>query len=114
MKTSAYVQQLKVPTFLTFLLLLSAAVRASATDWSEWRGPARDGVSHEKGLPEKWSPIEAFVLVKCINDEGNASWVYRTTSDPNREELLGVLVVHTELLRREIVSEWEDEEPEDE
>jgi outer membrane protein assembly factor BamB len=38
------------------LLLLSAAVRASATDWSEWRGPARDGVSHEKGLPEKWSP----------------------------------------------------------
>jgi hypothetical protein len=65
-------------------------------------------------LPDKWSPIEAFVLVKCINDEGNASWVYRTTSDPNREELLGVLVVHTELLRREIVSEWEDEDDEDE
>lgn len=56
MKTSAYVQQLKVSTFLMLLLLLSAAVRASAADWSEWRGPARDGVSHEKGLPAKWSP----------------------------------------------------------
>ncbi|HYH84460.1 MAG TPA: PQQ-binding-like beta-propeller repeat protein [Pyrinomonadaceae bacterium] len=56
MKTSAYVQPLKVPTFLTLLLLLSAVVRAGAADWSEWRGPARDGVSHEKGLPEKWSP----------------------------------------------------------
>ena len=27
-----------------------------ASDWTEWRGPARDGVSAEKNLPEKWSP----------------------------------------------------------
>jgi outer membrane protein assembly factor BamB len=27
-----------------------------AADWPEWRGPARDGLSAEKGLPEKWSP----------------------------------------------------------
>ena len=27
-----------------------------ASDWAEWRGPARDGVSLEKNLPEKWSP----------------------------------------------------------
>jgi outer membrane protein assembly factor BamB len=27
-----------------------------ASDWAEWRGPARDGVSTEKNLPEKWSP----------------------------------------------------------
>ena len=26
-----------------------------ASDWSEWRGPARDGISPEKGLPAKWS-----------------------------------------------------------
>ena len=59
MKTSAYVRQLKAqtfPTFLTLLLLLSFVVSASAADWSEWRGPARDGISPEKGLPEKWSP----------------------------------------------------------
>src|SRR5919199_1785946 len=28
----------------------------AASDWAEWRGPARDGVSTEKNLPEKWSP----------------------------------------------------------
>jgi len=25
-------------------------------DWTEWRGPARDGISPEKGLPTAWSP----------------------------------------------------------
>ncbi|HKG13160.1 MAG TPA: PQQ-binding-like beta-propeller repeat protein [Pyrinomonadaceae bacterium] len=57
MKTTAYVQRLKAATFLTLLLLLlSSAARTPAADWSEWRGPARDGVSAERGLPEKWSP----------------------------------------------------------
>jgi outer membrane protein assembly factor BamB len=35
------------------LLLL---VPATASDWAEWRGPARDGISSEKNLPVKWSP----------------------------------------------------------
>ena len=26
-----------------------------ASDWAEWRGPARDGISLEKDLPAKWS-----------------------------------------------------------
>lgn len=38
--------------FLSFLLVAPAL----ASDWPEWRGPARDGISHEKGLPLKWSP----------------------------------------------------------
>ncbi|HET9478459.1 MAG TPA: PQQ-binding-like beta-propeller repeat protein [Pyrinomonadaceae bacterium] len=29
---------------------------AMANDWAEWRGPARDGISTEKNLPDKWSP----------------------------------------------------------
>ncbi|MFN0121065.1 MAG: PQQ-binding-like beta-propeller repeat protein, partial [Blastocatellia bacterium] len=28
---------------------------ATGSDWNEWRGPARDGISLEKGLPETWS-----------------------------------------------------------
>ncbi len=28
----------------------------NGSDWPDWRGPARDGVSLEKGFPEKWSP----------------------------------------------------------
>ncbi|HYP52418.1 MAG TPA: PQQ-binding-like beta-propeller repeat protein, partial [Pyrinomonadaceae bacterium] len=51
---NAHVTRLRV---LVLLSLLSAgAATARAADWAEWRGPARDGVSHEKGLPAKWSP----------------------------------------------------------
>jgi outer membrane protein assembly factor BamB len=33
-----------------------AALPARAADWPEWRGPSRDGVSAETGLPTRWSP----------------------------------------------------------
>jgi len=44
-------------TFISIYLNLCLAFSALiASDWAEWRGPARDGVSTEKNLPEKWSP----------------------------------------------------------
>ena len=39
-----------------FLNLCLALTIISASDWAEWRGPARDGISTEKNLPVKWSP----------------------------------------------------------
>jgi outer membrane protein assembly factor BamB len=36
-------------------LLLCASLPAQG-DWPDWRGPLRDGISPEKGLPAKWSP----------------------------------------------------------
>jgi outer membrane protein assembly factor BamB len=41
---------------LALFVLAAAALNTPASDWAEWRGPARDGVSHETGLPSKWSP----------------------------------------------------------
>ena len=38
---------------------------AAANDWAEWRGPARNGVSLEKGLPTKWSPTGENVAWKA-------------------------------------------------
>src|SRR6185437_15735393 len=38
---------------LNFCLALSIF---AFSDWAEWRGPARDGISNEKNLPVKWSP----------------------------------------------------------
>jgi outer membrane protein assembly factor BamB len=35
--------------------LMLAQQIGSAGDWPDWRGPDRNGVSQEKGLPEKWS-----------------------------------------------------------
>jgi len=41
---------------LIALALCAWPASAIASDWPEWRGPARDGVSAEKGLPARWSP----------------------------------------------------------
>src|SRR5687767_162523 len=45
-------------TKLIFIILniCLAFTLATAGDWAEWRGPARDGISSEKNLPAKWSP----------------------------------------------------------
>lgn len=55
MKTNLHSKRLKLCALFA-LLLFADANAARAADWAEWRGPARDGVSAEKGLPEKWSP----------------------------------------------------------
>ena len=41
---------------LNVILLLVLLSPAFGNDWTEWRGPARDGISPEKGLPTTWSP----------------------------------------------------------
>ena len=41
---------------LNVILVLLLLVPAFANDWTEWRGPARDGIPPEKGLPTSWSP----------------------------------------------------------
>jgi outer membrane protein assembly factor BamB len=39
-----------------FLILGAAAGLAMAGDWTDYRGPKRDGTSPEKGLPSSWTP----------------------------------------------------------
>jgi len=41
---------------LAFALVTPAAVLLRGSDWPEWRGPDRTGVSSETGLPSSWSP----------------------------------------------------------
>jgi len=45
-------------SWFLLLCLTAAALSQQAGlvgDWPDWRGPDRDGISREKGLPEKWS-----------------------------------------------------------
>lgn len=58
-------------------------------------------------LEDGWTPLEAFVLMKCLDEAGEPTWSYRTTHRLNREELLGALVVHVEVLRRELAGQWD-------
>jgi outer membrane protein assembly factor BamB len=49
--------QVKYLAIFLLILLAGPFQRASSGgDWPDWRGPARDGTSQEKGLPVKWSP----------------------------------------------------------
>jgi outer membrane protein assembly factor BamB len=45
---------------LSFLLMtlfvVPPANNASKSDWTDWRGPLRDGISLEKNLPTRWTP----------------------------------------------------------
>jgi hypothetical protein len=61
-------------------------------------------------LEPGWTPLEAFVLVKSLDESGQSSWSYRTTHRPNREELLGALIVQVDLLRRELADQWADDD----
>ena len=42
-------------TLVTSLLVLSSVASLFAQNWPQWRGPTRDGVSQETGLPTTWS-----------------------------------------------------------
>lgn len=42
--------------FLNIAVVSCLVIPVLASDWADWRGPARDGVSRETGLPTSWSP----------------------------------------------------------
>ncbi len=54
------------------------------------------------------TPVEAFVLIKLLDEDGRITWSYRTTNRLNREELLGALTVQVDVLRNELRGEWDD------
>src|SRR5688572_23629768 len=45
-----------VLSFAALALVEPAAALFEGSNWPEWRGPARTGVSDAKGLPSSWSP----------------------------------------------------------
>ncbi|WP_345802875.1 hypothetical protein AAIB33_07275 [Microbacterium sp. AZCO] len=77
----------------------------------EERVPIADALSGLEVHPlEKGeTAIEAFVLIKTLDRDGNVSWGYRTTNRLNREELLGALVVQVAVLKKELRDEWDDD-----
>jgi outer membrane protein assembly factor BamB len=64
-------------TIATFCLLFSAVsvtrpanMAASTSDWPQWRGPQRNGLSQESGLLKQW-PAEGPKLLWQVNDIGD-------------------------------------------
>jgi outer membrane protein assembly factor BamB len=72
-----------------FLLLLATAAVLQAENWPQFRGPTRQGLSTETGLPLKWSPVENIAWKTPIPGEAWSSpivWgerVFVTTATEN-------------------------------
>ncbi|MHC4876572.1 MAG: PQQ-binding-like beta-propeller repeat protein [Planctomycetota bacterium] len=47
-------QRFSLPLLIALLGSVSVALAASPTDWPQWRGVARDGLSRDKGLLAEW------------------------------------------------------------
>ena len=60
-------------------------------------------------LPEGWTPLEALCMVKCLDGDGNPKWAMRLSEGINEEELLGAMVIHTALLKRDMLDDWVDD-----
>lgn len=56
--------------FSTIWIPGSASVGTSTSDWPQWRGPERNGISPEKGLLKSW-PAGGPKLVWQVNDIGD-------------------------------------------
>jgi outer membrane protein assembly factor BamB len=50
---------------LIALLLIISSQPTLAGDWTDWRGPLRDGISEEKNLPSRWSVSGENLLWKA-------------------------------------------------
>jgi outer membrane protein assembly factor BamB len=61
----------KITRFLIICLLLYGVVSiAGASDWPQWRGPNRNGISQEMGLLKEWSDSGPQVLWQVPLGEG--------------------------------------------
>src|SRR5262245_29066467 len=56
--------------FLTFQAI------AGGADWPQFRGPAGQGVSSEKGRPTAWSPTENVVWRVALGGAGTSSPIF--------------------------------------
>jgi hypothetical protein len=61
-------------------------------------------------LDDSWTALLAFVLVKCLDEDGDPVWCFRTTEQLNRTELLGALEVQVAVLKKELVRLWDEDD----
>lgn len=92
------------------LLFSLISITAQAGDWPNWRGPAFDGSSDEKGLPEKASVADAKWKADLPGPAASSpivsgGKVFVTTTDEASKKLLGLCFDRTtgkELWRKEL------------
>lgn len=62
---------------------------------------------HLAGLPDDCVVETLFVFSKLRLDDGTSVWQWRSPGITNHEELLGALIMHTEMLKASLLEDWE-------
>lgn len=57
-------------------------------------------------LPDGWTPLESLCMVKCLDEDGKPKWAFRMSDGINDEEMLGAMVLHTEMFKKEMMDDW--------
>lgn len=92
-------------TLLSVCLLALAAQAVTAENWAQWRGPAFNGSSTEKGLPATWSKTENVRWAAPLPGYSGATpivWedtVFVTSPDPEKNLWLFCLETKTGKVR---------------
>jgi hypothetical protein len=58
-------------------------------------------------LPEDWTPLEAILIIKCLDEEGASQWAWRSTGALSNREIIGALAVQLDIARQQAVEEFE-------
>jgi hypothetical protein len=61
-------------------------------------------------LDPGWTPLQAFVMIKALDENGESGWSFRTSESLNLEELLGALTVQVDLLRKRLLANWSSDD----
>lgn len=56
----------------------------------------------EINVPDKWTLLEAVVVMKCMDDEGEVRMAYDTTDSISSWEAIGLLTVVEDSIREEL------------
>lgn len=62
-----------VMSWFRIVLVVGLCAPAAAEDWPHWRGPTRDGISLETGLPTRWSPTDNVQWRIAMPDRSGAT-----------------------------------------
>ncbi len=58
-------------------------------------------------LPEGWTPLEAILIVKCLDESGASQWAWRSTGALTDREIIGALAVQLDIARQQAIQEFE-------
>lgn len=87
----------RMTVLLGVLAVMLASGRAHAENWPGWRGAARNGISHETGLPWSWSEKQGVLWKVALPGSGISNpivWgdrVFLTSSDGRDQDELHLI-----------------------